>query len=105
LKVAEDRGLTRKPALHDLRKTFRSHLARLGVADRVAEAMLNHAPNDKLLGTYDKFDRMEERIEAAQRWAAEIAPALAGPPRRAADIEALHHSPKAATGRRKGAAA
>jgi integrase len=71
LRVAENYGLARKPALHDLRKTFRSHLARLGVADRVAEGMLNHAPTDRLIGIYDKHDYLSERIEAAEKWAAE----------------------------------
>jgi integrase len=105
LKVAEDYGLTRKPALHELRKTFRSHLARLGVADRVAEAMLNHAPTDRLIGIYDKHDYLAERIEAAERWAAEVSQALAEPPRGAADIVALRPAQTAARGRQKGAAA
>jgi integrase len=100
LKVAEDYGLTRQPALHDLRKTFRSHLSRLGVADRVAEAMLNHAPTDRLIGIYDKHDYLAERIEAAERWATEISQALAKPPCEAADIVTLRPATKAARGRR-----
>jgi integrase len=104
LKVAEKYGLTRRPALHDLRKTFRSHLARLGVADRVGEAMLNHAPNDKLLVIYDKHDRMEERIDAAGRWATEIAQALAEPPHAAAEVVTLRSGHKAAKGRQRGKA-
>jgi integrase len=99
LKVAGDHGLNRKPALHDLRKSFRSHLARLGVADRVAEAMLNHAPTDRLIGIYDKHDYLAERIEAAEKWAAEVSQALAEPPRRAGDAVMLRPPPKAAKGR------
>jgi integrase len=105
LKVAEGHGLTRKPALHDLRKTFRSHLARLGVADRVAEAMLNHAPTDRLIGIYDKHDYFAERIEAAERWAAEVSRALAEPPRTAADVVTLKPARKAVKGRRNAEAA
>jgi integrase len=104
LKVAEDYGLTRRPALHDLRKTFRSHLARLGVADRVAEAMLNHAPTDRLIGIYDRHDYLAERIEAAERWATEVSQALAEPLGGAADIVALRPAQTAAGGRRKAAA-
>jgi integrase len=105
LKVAEDYGLTRKPALHDLRKTFRSHLARLGVADRVAEAMLNHAPTDRLIGIYDRHDYLSERIDAAEQWAAEVSQALAEPTRGAADIVALRPAQTTARRRRKAGAA
>jgi integrase len=105
LKVAEDYGLTRKPALHDLRKTFRSHLARLGVVDRVAEAMLNHAPTDRLIRIYDKHDYLTERIEAAEKWAAEVSQALAEPPHGAGDVVAFRPAQPAARGRRKTAAA
>jgi integrase len=105
LKVAEDYGLMRKPALHDLRKTFRSHLARLGVADRVAEAMLNHAPTDRLVGIYDKHDYLAERIEAAERWAAEVSQALAEPSRAAAALVTLRPAPRASKGGRKAAVA
>jgi integrase len=105
LKVAGDYGLNRKPALHDLRKSFRSHLARLGVADRVAEAMLNHAPTDRLIGIYDKHDYLAERIEAAERWAAEVSQALAEPPREVADVVALRPAQKGGKGRRRGRAA
>jgi integrase len=105
LKVAEDYGLTRKPAVHDLRKTFRSHLARLGVADRVAEAMLNHAPADRLIGIYDRHDYLSDRIDAAEQWAAEVSQALAEPPRGAADIVALRPAQTTARRRRKAGAA
>jgi integrase len=100
LRVAKDYGLQRKPTLHDLRKSFRSHLARLGVADRVAEAMLNHAPADRLIQIYDRHDYLAERIEAANAWAAEVSQALASPPRAAADVVVLRPT-KAARGRRK----
>lgn len=76
LAAAKDYGLTRHVKLHDLRRTFRSHLSRLGVPDRVAEAMLNHAPNDPLIVAYDLHDFLDERIEAASKWATEIDRAL-----------------------------
>lgn len=54
--------------LHDLRRTARTHLARLGVAPHVAERCLNH----KLPGvndTYDTHDYLAERRLALNAWA------------------------------------
>jgi integrase len=54
--------------LHDLRRTARTHLARLGVAPHVAERCLNH----KLPGindTYDTHDYLSERRLALNAWA------------------------------------
>ncbi len=54
--------------LHDLRRTARTHLARLGVAPHVAERCLNH----KLPGindTYDTHDYLGERRLALNAWA------------------------------------
>jgi integrase len=53
---------------HDLRRTARTHLARLGVAPHVAERCLNH----KLPGindTYDTHDYLSERRLALNAWA------------------------------------
>jgi integrase len=104
LRAAEGHGLKRKPTIHDLRRTFRSHLARLGVPDRVAEAALNHAPTDRLVGIYDKHDYLTERIEAAEKWAAEISAALARPNPEPASAVPLHPAPKVPRSRRKLAA-
>ena len=54
--------------LHDLRRTARTHLARLGVAPYVAERCLNHrlpGIND----TYDTHDYLAERRLALNAWA------------------------------------
>lgn len=54
--------------IHDLRRTARTHLARLGVAPHVAERFLNH----KLPGindTYDTHDYLAERRLAMSAWA------------------------------------
>jgi integrase len=104
LKAAEGHGLERKPTIHDLRRTFRSHLARLGVPDRVAEAALNHAPTDRLIGIYDKHDYLAERIEAAEKWAAEISAALARTNAGNASVVTLRPAPKAPRSYRKLAA-
>lgn len=54
--------------LHDLRRTYRSGLTRLGVDPDVAEVMLNHRP-ETLRAVYDRDPRLEERRDAAGRWA------------------------------------
>jgi integrase len=54
--------------LHDLRRTARTHLARLGVKPHIAERCLNH----KLPGindTYDTHDYLDERRLAIAAWA------------------------------------
>jgi integrase len=97
--AAKDYGLTRKLGLHDLRKSFRSHWARLGIRDAVAEAALNHAPKDALVAIYNKHDFLGERIEAAARWADEVAAALGRTPPAVAEIVALR--PAAITPKRR----
>ena len=95
LKAAEGYGLKRRPALHDLRKTFRSHLARLGVADRVAELMLNHTPTDRLVGIYDRHDYLAEKIEVAAKWADAVSAALTEGPATPASVVTLRPAAKA----------
>ena len=94
LKIAEEHGLRRRPALHDLRKTFRSHLARLSVADRVAELMLNHAPQDRLVGIYDRHDYLAEKVEAATKWADAVSAALTEPAVTLASVVTLRPAAK-----------
>lgn len=54
--------------LHDLRRTCRTGLARLKIAPHVAERVLNHA-QEKIPGTYDTHDYLEEKREALDKWA------------------------------------
>ena len=53
--------------LHDLRRTCRTGLARLKIAPHIAERVLNHA-QEKIPGTYDTHDYMEEKRDALARW-------------------------------------
>lgn len=76
LKVARDYGLTGELRLHDLRKTARSHWSRLGIHDRVAEAMLNHAEVNTLIAVYDRRDLLDEKIDAMNLWCGAIEAAL-----------------------------
>ena len=53
---------------HDLRRTLRTHLSRLGVAPHIAEKCLNHSLS-KLGKTYDKHTYLDDRREALEKWA------------------------------------
>ena len=53
---------------HDLRRTLRTHLSRLGVAPHIAEKCLNHSLS-KLGKTYDKHTYLDERRAALEKWA------------------------------------
>ena len=56
---------------HDLRRTLRTHLSRLGVALHIAEKCLNHSLG-RLEQTYDKHTYIYERREALDKWAKEV---------------------------------
>lgn len=58
--------------LHDLRRTCRSGLARLGVPVMVAERVLNHELGG-LIGVYDRHGYDEEMKQAWKRWSDHIA--------------------------------
>lgn len=65
--------------LHDLRRTARTHLAKLGIAPHVAERCLNH----KLPGindTYDTHDYLTERRAALDLWALRLDALIKGEP-------------------------
>jgi len=51
----------------DLRRTFRSNMARLKVPRDLAELLINHAP-PVLDDIYDRYDRMEEKREALAKY-------------------------------------
>lgn len=79
-------GITRF-TLHDLRRTCRTGLARLRIPPHVAERVLNHA-QEKIPGTYDVHDYLDEKRAALDQWAAHLeqlahadAAAIAVPPR------------------------
>ncbi len=57
--------------LHDLRRTCRTGLARLGVPEIVAERCLNHAPKG-LSAVYNVHEYQDEKREAFQKWADEV---------------------------------
>lgn len=62
---------TRLPSewhLHDLRRTFRSGLSRLGIRKDVAEAIMNHA-SGKVEEIYDRDDMIDSKRLAFEAWA------------------------------------
>jgi len=52
---------------HDLRRTCRSTLSRLGVRHEVGEAVLAHA-RPGVVGVYDKWGYLPEKREALEQW-------------------------------------
>lgn len=53
--------------LRDLRRTFRSNMARLKVPREVCEVLINHAP-PVLDEIYDRYDRLSEKREALAKY-------------------------------------
>jgi hypothetical protein len=56
---------------HDIRRTVRSKLSRLKIAEEVREAVLAHA-RPGIKGTYDHHDYLDEKREALTLWAARL---------------------------------
>ncbi len=54
--------------VHDMRRTARTHLARMGIAPDIAERALNHAIQSTE-GVYNQYDHLRERRHALTRWA------------------------------------
>jgi integrase len=58
---------------HDLRRSARTGMARLGVPDRAAEAALNHVSDrSQLTRVYDRHDYVKEALEALETWQAHV---------------------------------
>ena len=64
---------------HDLRRTCRTGLARLGVDHVVAECVLGHRMPG-VAGVYDRHDYVPEMRCALQRWADHIDRIVSGEP-------------------------
>jgi integrase len=61
--------------IHDLRRTFATNLAGMGVRIEVTERLLNHISNTQggLIGTYQRFDFAEQKREAIELWESRLA--------------------------------
>lgn len=65
---------------HDFRRSFASLMAERGVAEPVADAVLNHRQSGTrggVLGVYQHAQRWPEQKDAIDRWGAELAAAIA----------------------------
>jgi integrase len=89
LAVARRHGLTGALTIHDLRKSARSHWGRLGVADRVAEVLLNHTVPNVLIKIYDQREFLDEKIAAMDLWCRAIETTLDAERRSSADVVAM----------------
>jgi integrase len=58
-------------SLHDLRRTVRTHLSRLGVSEVVAELVLGHALKG-LQARYNVYGFAQEKRDALENWAQEL---------------------------------
>ena len=65
--------------VHDLRRTCRTGLARLGVPEIVSERVLNHLPQG-LGKIYNVHEYLEEKRDALARWAQEVQNITEPPP-------------------------
>ncbi|QRM19716.1 tyrosine-type recombinase/integrase [Dechloromonas sp. TW-R-39-2] len=62
---------------HDLRRTFATRLAGIGIAPHVIEKCLNHRMQG-VMAVYNRHDYAAERIAAAEQWSTELERILAG---------------------------
>jgi integrase len=70
---------------HDFRRSFATHLGEAGVAEPVADAVLNHrqaATRGGVLGVYQRARRWPEQRAAVESWGAALADAIATEKRR-----------------------
>ena len=52
---------------HDLRKTHRTMMARIGIEPHIAERCLNHKQKDQMSAIYDGFEYWEQMVDAWDR--------------------------------------
>jgi integrase len=66
----EERSGVHDWTLHDLRRTFASGLAALGVSIPVIERLLNHVSGSfgGIVGVYQRYDYLPEMREGVERW-------------------------------------
>jgi integrase len=62
----------RRMTPHDLRKTFKTMMSRIGIAPHISEKCLNHKEKNILKLVYDGFDYREQMIEAWDRAGAHL---------------------------------
>lgn len=63
--------------IHDLRRTARTHLGKLGTAPHIAERCLNHKVGG-VEGVYDRHEYFDERRDALTKWSRVVVECEAG---------------------------
>jgi integrase len=69
--LAKNANLKEPWTLHDLRRTVRTGLGKLGVQPHIAEAVINHLP-PILVRTYDRNTYAAEKRDALDKWATHL---------------------------------
>jgi integrase len=57
---------------HDLRRTARTFMAKIGITQEVAERVLGHGHEDPMVATYNQYPYAVEMKEALEKWATEL---------------------------------
>ncbi len=57
---------------HDLRRTCRTGLSRLGIRRDIAEKVIGHSVGGRLGQTYDLYEFVEEKRQALEAWAQHV---------------------------------
>lgn len=84
----ELKGLYVEPwQLHDLRRTFTTHLRRMGVGQDICARLLNHAEKGVTAEHYDQYDMLEEKTRAMNTWGAFLKRILEGKQDNVVDIK------------------
>lgn len=65
--------------IHDVRRTVRTRLSGLRVADHVAEIVIGHGRKG-IAGVYDQYSYLDEKRDALDRWAAALRAIVDPPP-------------------------
>jgi integrase len=91
--LRRDSGVTVE--LHDLRRTVRTLMSRLGIAEDAAELAVGHQRAD-LVARYNKDAAWLQRVEAFQKVSAHISALLVEAADDRSNVVALHHEPRPA---------
>jgi len=73
--------------VHDLRRTCRTGMARLGVPEVVSERVLNHQAQG-LAKVYNQHEYLDEKRDALDRWAQEVGNIIEPPPENVVKLKA-----------------
>lgn len=57
---------------HDLRRTARTFMPKIGISEEVAERVLGHGHEDPMVATYNQYSYQVEIKEALEKWSADV---------------------------------